>query len=76
MATIFALHATAGKYHLETWFVDGQWGWKAIATDRRLDDFTGDADSLEGAKALAMSSIGLRTAVAWTDVGPPIDVVD
>lgn len=75
MATIFALHATAGKYHLETWFIDGQWEWRATAIKPGLPDYTGSASSLERAKKSAMAGIGLKDA-DWTNVGPAIEVPD
>jgi len=68
MARIFAQHAAAGEYHLETYFVDGQWEWKAVAIRHKLPEFTGTASSLEGAKKSAMARIGLIEA-AWTNVG-------
>jgi hypothetical protein len=70
MEKVFAQHATAGKYHLETWPMDGRWEWKAIAMKPGLPEFTGTADSLEGAKERAMHSIGRMTELMWTVVGP------
>jgi len=75
MGKVFAQHATAGEYHLETYFIDGQWEWKAIALRRKLPEFAGTAKSLEGAKKSAMTSVGLMDA-AWRDVGPVIEVPD
>jgi hypothetical protein len=76
MAAIHAQHAQAGEYHLETWFLDGRWEWKAIAMKPRLPEFTGTADSLDLAKEAARLSIGLKIALAWTSVGPAIETPD
>jgi hypothetical protein len=75
MAKIFAQHAMAGEYHLETQFVSGQWEWKVIAIRHKLPEYTGTASSLEGAKKSAMVRIGLMKA-EWTNVGPGIEVPD
>jgi len=73
MARIYAQHASAGEYHLETWFIDGQWEWKVIAIKHKLPEFTGTASSLDSAKQAAMACIGLMKA-EWTNVGPAMDV--
>jgi phosphate-selective porin len=70
---IFAQHATAGRYHLETAFVDGRWEWKVIALKRGLPEYTGTDASLEGAKNNAMQRIGLMQA-DWQNIGPAIDI--
>jgi len=78
MATVFAQHATAGEYHLETCFVGGQWEWKTGAIRQRtppLPEFTGNTSTLEGAKKSAMASIGLMEA-NWMNIGPAIEVPD
>ena len=75
MAKVFAQHATAGEYHLETCFIDGQWEWKVIAIRHKLPEFTGTASSLEAAKNSAMVRVGLMEA-SWTNVGPSIEVPD
>jgi hypothetical protein len=75
MAKVFAQHANAGEYHLETSFVDGHWEWKAMAIKKRLPEFTGTASTLEGAKKSAAASIGLIVA-EWTNIGPPIEAAD
>jgi len=76
MAKVFAQHATAGEYHLDTWFIKGKWAWKAVAIKHTLPEFSGTADSLEGAIKSAKSSIGLSTPLAWANVGLAIEVPD
>jgi hypothetical protein len=81
MATIFAQHATAGKYHLETRYVDGRWEWmaalitKADPIERGLPEYSGTEDSLDAAKKKATASIGLALA-NWNNIGPAIEVSD
>ncbi len=75
MARIFAQHATAGQYHLETAFIDGQWDWKVIALKRGLPEFTGTDTSLDVAKKNAMQRIGL-TQAEWRNIGPAIETAD
>ena len=77
MATVYAQHATVGKYHLETTFVDGQWEWGAVpirhTAGQRLPEFAGVAKTLEDAKKSAAASIGLSRA-QWLSIGPVIEV--
>jgi hypothetical protein len=81
MATIFAQHATAGKYHLETRYIDGRWEWvaalvrKAAPTERKLPEYSGVEDSLDAAVKKAAMSIGLSFA-NWENVGPAVKVSD
>jgi len=74
MAKVFAQHAQAGKYHLETRYVEaGRWEWFAKASERKLPEFSGDAETLEGAMQSACHSIGLGFA-DWMPIGPAIEV--
>jgi hypothetical protein len=76
MATTRAQHAAAGEYHLETFYAEGQWGWKAVAIrDKNLPEYTGDSKTLNEAKRSAMASIGLMQA-NWTGIGPLFDIPD
>ncbi len=69
---MFAQHATAGKYHLETRFAGDNWEWYAapIRKTERLPEFSGTSASLRGAMKSAMHSIGLAEA-GWMSIGPP-----
>jgi hypothetical protein len=55
------------------------WEWSAAvinkAVDRKLPEYTGTGDSLDGAKRSAMASIGLAFA-PWTNIGPTIEIDD
>lgn len=76
MSILYAQHAMAGQYHLQTRFIDGQWEWKAIAIkDKRLPEYTGTSATLDGAKQSAASSIGLARA-NWLSIGPPLEFPD
>ena len=77
MARIFAQHADAGQYQLETRFVANQWKWMATETESKEAKFSGDATTLEDAKKAAAASIGYEHArFAWHDIGPPIELPD
>jgi hypothetical protein len=76
MSSIFAQHAQAGKYHLETRYVEpGRWEWFAKVSQPGLPEFLGNAKNLEGAMQSACSSIGLSFA-EWMPIGPAIEIVD
>jgi hypothetical protein len=78
MARIFAQHADAGQYHLETRFVKAnQWEWAATEKKSEAAKHSGDATSLEGAKKAAAASIGRNYATcAWMNIGPVIELPD
>ena len=78
MARIYAQHATAGQYHLETHYSGHEWEWwaKAIRPATGLPEFSGTAKTLEAAKRSAMARIGLTVDPGWGDIGPPIDLPD
>jgi hypothetical protein len=76
MATTRAQHAAAGEYHLETFYAEGQWGWKAVAIrNKKLPEYTGVSKTLDEAKKSAMASIGLMQANS-TYVWPFIEIPD
>jgi hypothetical protein len=77
MALVFAQHATAGKYHLETRYVSNRWEWYAAPIQKtdRLPEFSGEAKTLEAAMNKAMYSIGLAKA-DWMSIGPAIEMPD
>ena len=76
MATTRAQHAAAGEYHLETFYAEGHWGWKAVAIgNKKLPEHTGTSTTLDEAKKSAMASIGLRQA-NWIAIGPFFDIPD
>jgi hypothetical protein len=76
MARVFAEHAQAGKYHLETRYVEpGRWEWFAKPSQRKLPAFSGDAKTLDSAKQAACHSIG-RAFADWKPIGPAIEVPD
>jgi len=76
MAIVFAEHATAGEYHLETFYSEGQWEWKVIAIrNKKLPEYAGESKTPQGAKKSAMATIGLLQA-DWAQVGKAFEVPD
>jgi hypothetical protein len=79
MAQVFAQHASAGIYHLETRYVGpNRWEWFVLdAQQTRRTLFSGDATTLEGAKKDAAMHVGLYAElVNWMPIGPAIEVPD
>jgi hypothetical protein len=77
MARVFAQHADAGKYHLETRYGGIEplpWEWFVILKPDKTV-FSGDSKTLEGAKTSAGSAVGLGVA-QWKDIGPAIELPD
>jgi hypothetical protein len=75
MPTIFAQHAQAGEYHLETRYVElGRWEWMVFKKGKTVAEFSGDATTLESAKKNAAMRVGLYTeTVKWQPIGPAIE---
>jgi hypothetical protein len=74
MAIIFAQHAQAGEYHLETRYIEpGRSEWSAAPNRRGAPSFSGDARSLDGAMHSACHAVGLGFA-DWMPIGPAIEV--
>jgi hypothetical protein len=79
MALVYAQHATAGKYHLETQYdgTRGVWEWWArTIKPRDGNEFNGEAKSLENAMHDSAASIGLAVKPDWTPIGPTIEIAD
>ena len=76
MATIFAQHAQAGKYHLGTHYCEpGRWEWMVLKNGKTVAEFFGDTTTLEGAQKNAAMRIGLYSEnINWTPIGPAIDI--
>lgn len=76
MAKVFNQHAHAGEYHLQTFYVDGQWDWQARAIrNSKLPEFTGTSQTPDGAKKAPANSIGLVMA-DWMPIGAAIEIPD
>jgi len=76
MARIFAQHAEAGEYHLETRYAGPDaWQWLATKTKGSVVEFSGDAADLAGAMKAAAAAIGLKSA-EWRNIGPAIELPD
>lgn len=76
MAAIYAQHAQAGEYHLETRYCEPErWEWFVLKNDKRTAEFSGDARTLKGAMQSAAMCIGLYPENAnWEPIGPPIKI--
>lgn len=77
MAQVFAQHANAGLYHLETRYIEpNRWEWYALdALKTSKVIFAGEATTLEAAKQAACAAVGLCFA-NWMCIGPAIEVPD
>lgn len=74
MARIFAQHADAGLYHLETRYCEpNRWEWMVFEAGRKGVAFSGDAATLEAAKKNAADAVGL-SFVIWKNIGPAIEL--
>lgn len=72
MARAFNQHADAGRFHLETRYVDpNHWEWFVLEKKTKRTHFSGDAKTLDGAKKSAATAVGLMTA-RWQNIGPVI----
>jgi hypothetical protein len=78
MPIIFAQHAQCGRYHLETVPLEsGRWEWWVKKDNKKEFDFSGEAESLEGAKQNAAMCIGTYPETqAWMPIGKPIQIPD
>ena len=78
MATVHAQHAFAGKFHLETRYVDGQWEWYVLDAKQTTKTlYSGVSATLEGAKQNAAIRAALQTElVKWAPIGPEIEIPD
>jgi len=78
MAKVYAQHAFAGNYHLETRYAAPQWEWvimDATRPTRKL--FSGESATLQGAMTDAALRVGLYPQlVNWKPIGPEIEVPD
>ena len=76
MGRIFAQHAEAGLYHLETRYCEpNRWEWMVFKKGKTEAEFSGDTTTLEAAKKNAAMTVGLYEA-DWMPTGPAIDVPD
>jgi hypothetical protein len=76
MARIFAQHADAGIYHLETRYCESnRWEWMIFEAGKKGVLFSGDAATLDEAKKKAAAAVGLWFVI-WKDIGPSIDLPD
>jgi hypothetical protein len=77
MATIYAQHADAGQYHLETCYckMTRRWEWFVLKNGKKIAEFSGDTDMLEAAQRNAAMRVGLYPeGIKWMPIGPPIEV--
>jgi hypothetical protein len=72
---VFAQHADAGEFRLETRYVSKRWEWAVFKRKGGPAIFSGAAGSLESAKQSAAAAIGLKEA-HWMDIGPAIELAD
>jgi hypothetical protein len=75
MPRVFAQHADAGQFHLETRYVSKHWEWAVFKQKGGPAVFSGTAVSLESAKQSAAAAVGLKDA-HWVDIGPAIELAD
>jgi hypothetical protein len=73
---IFAHHADAGKYQLETRYTSDlkRWEWLVLETKSNKTVFSGDSETLDAAKSSAATAIGLAVEAPWIDIGPVIEL--
>jgi hypothetical protein len=78
MAKIFAQHAQAGEYHLETRYCEpGRWEWMVFRKGKRVAEFSGNATTQDGAQKDAAMRVGLYPeGVNWMPIGPAIEIPD
>jgi hypothetical protein len=72
---VFAQHANAGKFHLETRYASKRWEWAVFKQKGGPAMFSGAAVSLESAKQSAAAAIGVKET-HWMDIGPAIELAD
>ena len=65
-----AQHAHVGDLQLDTWIVDDRYFWCVKDITKRVDIDSGEAATLDGAKADAQKAARLRQEVTWTAIGP------
>jgi len=65
-----AQHAHVGDLHLDTWIVDDRYFWCVKDIAKHLDIDSGEAATLDGAKADAKKAARVRQEVTWTVIGP------
>ena len=70
MSKVFAQHANAGDFHLETHYVNEHWEW-TVSNLRTGSEAHGVGKSLEDAKASAESVAGAKPK-QWHPMGRPI----
>ena len=79
MAKVFAQHAEAGKYHLETRYIEPRrWEWFVLdARQTSKTVFSGDAETLEAAMRNAAANAGLYPeTVKWRPIGQQVEIPD
>ena len=64
-----AQHAHVGHLHLDTWMVDDRYFWSVKDDAKHVDVDSGEAATLEGAKAAAKKAARLRQDVTWSGIG-------
>lgn len=77
MATIYAQHADAGQYHLETCYckMTRRWEWFVLKNGKTTREFSDYAETPEAAMQSAAMHIGLYPeGIKWMPIGPPIEV--
>jgi hypothetical protein len=66
---LFAEHADAGDFHLETRYLDGKWEWAVFNFENWLAGHR-ERESLEDAKSCAEDVAGAKPK--WRPIGRPV----